>query len=147
MLALVEKNDELLRFVKSLIAFRRRQPNVRRGSFLTGKSTAFDGLPDVSWYGPNGKLIEWNANGPSMTSVFGTAGLDDPAARAVMIMLHAAGEPQRFVVPQPAAGIKWRLFVNTAAPAPNDVHPNADGPAPGNEVTMEHHSLHCYVAE
>jgi isoamylase len=144
---LVEKNDELLRFVKALIAFRRRQPNVRRGSFLTGKATAFDALPDVSWYGPNGKLIEWNANGPSLTSVFGTGGLDDPAARAVMIMLHAAGHPQHFVVPQPAANIKWRLFVDTAAPMPNDVHPNADGPAPAHDVTLQPHSLQCYVSE
>jgi len=31
------KNTEMFRFVQSLIAFRRRQPNVRRGSFLTEK--------------------------------------------------------------------------------------------------------------
>src|SRR5205085_2525379 len=84
---LVDRNTELLRFVQSLIAFRRRQPNVRRGSFLTGKvsprsdsrqPTADSLLPDVSWYGPDGKPIDWNANGPSLTSIFGTAGLDDP---------------------------------------------------------------------
>ena len=35
---LVEKNAEMLRFVQALVAFRRRQPNVRRGAFLTGKA-------------------------------------------------------------------------------------------------------------
>ena len=88
--SLVEKNTEMFRFVQSLIAFRRRQPNVRRGSFLTGKAVKPNQLPDVSWYGPDGKPIDWNANGPSLTSIFGTAGLTDPAARAVMFMLHAA---------------------------------------------------------
>jgi glycogen operon protein len=152
---LVEKNAEMLRFVQALVAFRRRQPNVRRGSFLTGNAspiadsgqpTAY--LPDVSWYGPNGKLIEWNANGPSLTSVFGTAGLDDAAGRGVMLMLHGGGERQRFVVPQPAANLKWRLFVDTAAAAPHDIHPAADGPAPGSDpIVLEPHSLRCYVAE
>jgi len=32
--------------------FRRRQPNVRRGSFLTGKAVKPNQLPDVSWYVP-----------------------------------------------------------------------------------------------
>jgi glycogen operon protein len=145
--SLVEKNAEMLRFVQALIAFRRRQPNVRRGSFLTGKAAVPGQMPDVSWYSPSGKYIEWAANGPSLTSVFGTSGLDDPAARAVMIMLHAGNDRQRFVVPPPAANINWRLFVNTAAPSPDDIRPAADGPGPGNEQILEPHSLRCYVAE
>ena len=146
---LVEKNAEMLRFVQALIAFRRRQPNVRRGTFLTGKADRQPGqLPDVSWYGPDGKPIEWHANGPSLTSVFGTSGLDDPAARAVMIMLHAGDEPHRFVVPPAAANLNWRLFVDTAAEPPDDIYPDADGPAPGHEpIVLENHSLRCYVAE
>jgi glycogen operon protein len=145
---LVEKNAEMLRFVQALIAFRRRQPNVRRGMFLTGESAKPGQLPDVSWYGPDGKPIDWNANGPSLTSVFGTDGLTDPAARAVMIMLHAAGEPRQFTPPSAAAEHKWRLFVDTAAEPPGDIYPDADGPELGREpVLMEAHSLHCYVAE
>jgi glycogen operon protein len=154
---LVERNTEMLRFVQVLIAFRRRQPNVRRGSFLTGKPspkadsrqpTADSHLPDVSWYGPNGKPIEWSANGPSLTSVFGTSGLDDPAARAVMIMLHAGNQPQRFVIPPPAATLTWRHFIDTSAEPPHDIDPDAHGPLLRKEpLTLDHHTLHCYVAE
>jgi glycogen operon protein len=105
-------------------------------------------LPDVSWYGPNGKPIEWHANGPSLTSVFGTSGLDDPSARAVMIMLHAGSQPQRFVIPPPAANLTWRQFIDTSAESPHDVYPDADGPMLGKvPVTLNHHTLHCYVAE
>jgi isoamylase len=145
---LVEKNAEMLRFVQALVAFRRRQPNVRRGSFLTGKAARTGEMADVSWYGQAGKLIDWNANGPSLTSVFGTSGLDDPAARAVMIMLHAGREPQRFALPPVAANLAWRLFVDTAAESPLDIHPDADGPPPGHEpIVLQPHSLRCYVAE
>ena len=145
---LVEKYVEMMRFVQALTAFRRRQPNVRRGSFLTGKAPKPGMLPDVSWYEPNGKPIDWNATGPSLTSVFGTTGIDDPAARPVMMMMHASNDPYAFVVPTAAAAIPWRLFVDTAAEPPNDIYPNAGGPPPGRApIKFEPHSLRCYVAE
>ena len=48
---------------RALIAFRRRQPNVRRGAFLTGKAAKPGQLPDVSWYGPDGTAGRLEANG------------------------------------------------------------------------------------
>src|SRR4029079_19062084 len=45
---LVERNAEMFRFVQALIAFRRAQPNVRRGALLTGKALKANQLPDVS---------------------------------------------------------------------------------------------------
>jgi len=145
---LVEKSTEMLRFVQALTAFRRRQPNVRRGSFLTGKAAKSGLLPDVSWYGPHGKTVDWHATGTSLTSVFGTSGIEDPAARPVMIMMHAGGQPQSFVVPHAVASIPWRLFIDTAAEPPHDVFPGADGPPPGRDsVILDSHTLRCYVAE
>jgi glycogen operon protein len=145
---LVERNAEMLRFVQALIAFRRRQPNVRRGAFLTGKSASPGELPDVSWYAPHGQPVDWNSHSRSLTSVFGISGLEDSAARPVMVMLHAGGQPQPFAVPPAVAGLSWRLLVDTAADPPADVHPNADGPAPGKELLLlDSHTLRCYVAE
>jgi isoamylase len=144
---LVERNAEMLRFVQALVAFRRRQPNVRRWTFLTGKAASPGMLPDVSWYGPDGKPTDWHSHSPSLTSVFGTSGLDEPIARPVMVMLHAGGHSHRFHVPPAVAGLKWRLFVDTAAEPPGDVYPNADGPPPGKELLLANHTLRCYVAE
>jgi isoamylase len=145
---LVERNSEMLRFVQALIAFRRRQPNVRRGAFLTGKAAQPGELPDVSWYCPSGQPVDWQAHTPSLTSVFGTSGLDDPAARPVMVMLHAGQQPYPFHVPPAVAQLPWRLLVDTAAEAPADIYPKADGPAPGKgPVLLDHHTLRCYVAE
>jgi glycogen operon protein len=145
---LVDRNAEMLRFVQALVAFRRSQPNVRRDAFLTGKAARPGLLPDVSWYAASGKPVDWNSVSPSLTSVFGTSHLDDEAGRPVMLMLHSGPEPQSFVVPPVAAGLEWRLFVDTAAEPPSDVYPDASGPPPGRApLKLEAFSLRCYVAE
>jgi isoamylase len=145
---LVERNAEMLRFVQALNAFRRRQPNVRRGAFLTGKASKPGQLPDVSWFNPDGTAVNWSSPGSSLAAVFGTSGLTDPAARAVMVMLHCGPQSQEFTPPPPAASIKWRLFIDTAAASPDDIYPEADGPALSkNPVVLDSHTLRCYVAE
>jgi isoamylase len=146
---LVERNGEMLRFVQAVIAFRREQPNVRRPMFLTGTSERPGGLPDVSWYGTDGKPVDWHNVFHSLTAVFGRSGANDPAARPVMIMMHAGGQAQPFAVPKVASGRKWRLFIDTAAESPGDVYPAADGPPPpqSGPILLEHHSLRCYVAD
>src|SRR5262249_9014270 len=127
---LVEKNAEMLRFTRALIDFRRRQPNVRRSAFLTGAAVKPGELPDVSWYGTDGKVVEWNSVFHSLTAIFGKSGLANPEAQYVMLMLHSGSQPQPFAVPKVAAHLKWRLFVDTAAEPSGDIYPHADGPAP-----------------
>jgi glycogen operon protein len=49
--SLVEKNRDMLRFVKELIALRRRHPNLNRREFLSGEQVSGRGLPDIAWHG------------------------------------------------------------------------------------------------
>ena len=65
-----------------------------------------------------------------------------------LIMLHAAAEPCKFVIPKIAKPHPWRMFVNTAAPTPRDIYPDLEGPpAPADGmVLVEGRSLICYVA-
>ncbi|MEM6798118.1 MAG: glycogen debranching enzyme, partial [Planctomycetota bacterium] len=145
---LPEKNSEMFRFCQALIAFRLRQPTVRREDFLTGSAEHPNELPDVSWYGTDGHTIDWKNTYHSMTCIFGTSWLKDPAARHVMILMHAGGAPQDFTAPLPAHRLDWRLFIDTAAPAPGDIYPDLDGPLlkPNEPIELNHHSLRCYVA-
>ena len=98
---------------------------------------------------PMASRSNWHANGPSLTSVFGTSGLDRPGRPRRDD--HAPRRPRAAAVRrrrQPPANINWRLFVDTAAEPPDDIYPDADGPAPGKEpVVLESHTLRCYVAE
>ena len=139
---------ELLRFVRTLVAFRRRQPTIRRAKFLTGKMEEPGRLPDVSWYTPTGRPVDWSATNHSLACLFVKTGLDSPAARDILVLLHAGSEPQEFVLPGPARPIPWRLLVDTAAQSPDDVFPSADGPAPPADglIQLADHTLVCYVA-
>src|SRR5262249_35658930 len=67
---LVEKNDGLVRFSKSLIEFRRQQPAVRRTDFLNGDPPRPGELPDVMWFSPDGRRMDWRATTPSLTCFF-----------------------------------------------------------------------------
>ena len=142
-----KKNAELFRFAQAVIDFRKKQPTVRRATFLTGRSTESGRLPDVSWYGPNGGAMNWSPENRSMTCVFGTAGLEDEAARPVMLMLHAGQRPSEFSIPPALKGLTWRRFIDTSVPAPDDVCPALDGPTfpASGKLMLNHHTLVCYV--
>jgi len=143
---LVERHADMLRFCRSLIQFRRRQPTVRRTKFLTGQPSRNGDLPDVTWYAVDGKPIEWNG-AHSFSCVFSSTGLEDEAARHVMLLMHAGGRPLQFTFPDVAGSLPWRLFIDTAADPPHDIYPNEDGPPlEGKFVMLQHHSLRCYVS-
>ncbi|TWT36236.1 Glycogen debranching enzyme [Posidoniimonas corsicana] len=145
---LVSRNAEMLRFVEALTAFRVHQPTLRRETFLTGTAERPSELPDVSWYGVDGSVIDWQHSYHSMTCLLGTSWLRDRNARCVMIFMHAGGNPQNFMPPPAAEQFKWRLFIDTAKDSPKDIYPGATGPVliNGEPVELDHHSLRCYVA-
>ena len=64
------------------------------------------------------------------------------------MFIHAGTDSRHFILPTPARGIAWRLFLNTAADSPEDIYPSLDGPplAQNGIVTMEARSLAVYVA-
>lgn len=142
----VEKHQEMVRFCRALTAMRIRQPALRRASFLTGETPNPGGLPDVSWFGHDGQPVDWTEVNQSLICIFGAAGLDRCDAREVMILFHAGDEPLHFALPEPAMALAWRLFVDTAAAAPDDIHPEADGPPPDATLRLESHSLRGYIA-
>jgi glycogen operon protein len=145
---LVERNAEMLRFCQAVIAFRKAQPTVRRETFLTGQPHNPGELPDVSWFSPDGSPMNWGHATQSLICVFGTTGLETPAARNVMFLLHPGGSTQKFVIPAELRKLPWRTFIDTGEESPRDVYPNADGPplAAKGELQLIHHSLRCYVA-
>ena len=52
-------------------------------------------------------------------------------------------------MPPAAVGLKWRLFVDTAAESPGRRLPRRRRPAAAatGPILLDHHSLRCYVAE
>ena len=148
---LIKKNEPLVRFCRSVIEFRRAEPTSRRTDFLTGQPIRPGSLPDASWYDPWGAPIDWSNGGHSLMCIFGAAprrDVLDPPNHHLMILLHAGGSPQKFVIPKIARAVSWWLFLNTAVPSPQDVYPRLDGPPPPLDwtVDMESRSMMCYIA-
>src|SRR5439155_1134203 len=112
---LVEKNTGLLRFCQALIEFRKSQPAVRRIDFLKGEPTIPGALPDVLWFGPDGRRVDWSADSQSLTCFF-AAPLGEPGQtppRHVLMMFHAGPQPREFSLPTLPKPITWRVLLDT----------------------------------
>jgi glycogen operon protein len=148
--ALVERNAQLVRFTKSLIEFRRTQPAVRRTEFLSGEPTAAGEMPDVMWFGPDGRRMVWTGAGSSLMCLFAAVPADpgQPPGRHVLLLFHAGHEPREFVLPSLSRPIAWRTFLDTRQLSPNDIFPNLDGPSPPpmGRVQLDHHSMMAFVS-
>lgn len=143
---LVKRNEDLLRFSRVLIHFRRQQPTVRRTNFLTGKPVTHGGIPDASWYAPDGGAVDWTGNALMclLTRPVGTT-----PARDLLLLINSNGQPRRFTLPAAARSLRWRLFIDTAADSPLDVFPGLDGPPPpvSGQLMLNYRSLRVYVSE
>ncbi|REK11215.1 MAG: glycogen debranching enzyme GlgX [Planctomycetota bacterium] len=147
---LVEKNEALVRFTQSLINFRVAQPAVRRVDFPNGEPKHGDGLPEVMWFGPDGKPKDWRGDCPSLTCFFAAPAPvpDQPRPRHVLMMMHAGRQGRQFTVPLLPRPISWRVFLNTGEPSPRDIYPDLNGPyAPSTRrVHLDHHSMMVFVS-
>ena len=149
---LAEVNSDLIHFCRSLIQFRRSQPTVRRKHFLSGVPDSKDGWADVSWYSATGTAIQWHEGDHPLTCLFAAPQpADDPqdVGRDVLLLINSSNHGCRFMLPAIAKSKTWRLFVDTAAEAPNDIFENLDGPefSKSHSHTLPSKSLAVYVAE
>ncbi|MEZ6093171.1 MAG: glycogen debranching protein GlgX [Pirellulaceae bacterium] len=148
----VDANQEMLRFSRAMIEFRRNQPTLRRRQYLTGKSTNGSQKPDVGWYSPAGTAVNWHSQILPMICVLSApAQQADPLylGRDILILFNASTEPCDFMIPTIWKTCEWNLFCDTSAPTPNDVFPDINGPKLDNNSirTLESHSLAVYVAK
>lgn len=149
---LVEKNADLLRFVQALTHFRREQPSVRRKSFLTGQPVDGRMIPDVSWYAPEGTPLDWGQGELAMMAYIAAPSRAEDRegqGRDLLMMFNSTGQVRDYKMPEVGRGMRWKLFVDTAAPSPEDIYPDADGPMPPATriVEMPHHSMKVYVSQ
>ena len=123
---LVQKNQEIFRFFKEMIAFRGRHPIVHRSTFFTGEVNE-RGLLDIAWHGCKLNLPGWFDSGSSVLA-FTMGGFD--GADDLHVMLNMSGQDLDFEMP-PVLGRQWRRAVDTSLPSPLDVA------LPGDEIEVK----------
>jgi isoamylase len=113
---MVDSNQETLRFVQRMIAFRKAHPALRRPHFYRGEIND-RGVADITWHG----------------TTLGSPGFDDPRGRVLActiagfggdadlhVMMNMFWEPLDFEVPvEPRRA--WHMAVNTFEPSPHDI--------------------------
>ena len=144
---LMEENIDLVRFFSSLAHFRRSEPTVRRKHFLSGEATAEDALPDVSWFNALGVAVDWKGPDTALICLLTPHEDAEEKGREVLLLVNPTSKGREFMMPAVAKGLRWRLFIDTAAESPHDIYPGLDGPAPvSGTLALTDRSMRCYVA-
>jgi isoamylase len=118
---LVEKNRDMLRFVKELIALRRRHPNLNRSEFLTGEPVSGRGLPDIAWHGYRLDEPLWfDFSGQYLA--YTLAGLSD-VEEDLHVVLNMSERTVEASLPE-IPGRQWHLALDTSRIGPDDIMPS-----------------------
>lgn len=121
---MAEKNGELLRFVQRLVAFRRSHAAFMRPDFLTGKGRTARGIPDITWFGPDGKPVDWTRAGHFIAYRLMGARESILAERDdsdFYLIFNASSRDVTVTVCPPPEGMCWRRVIDTAREAPDDI--------------------------
>lgn len=121
-----ERNNELVRFTRGVLALRRTHAVLCRETFYTDE--------DVRWYNPGGNGPDWFDHRQKCVAclVGGQGGPD------LYLMFNADTSPVSFVLPPSPRLIPWRLAADTSRATPDDIC------GPGEETVVNSAS---YVVE
>jgi isoamylase len=121
--ALLERRADIHRFTRSLISFRLRHPTFQRPEFFNGQDADHDSVPDISWFGPDGKPMEWDLAGKALACLLEGGGLPAGAERddqSILLMFYSGSELLEFQLPPPPGGGAWYLALDTGLATPLD---------------------------
>lgn len=117
---------DLLTFVRSMIAFRKEHPVLRRRRFFQGRRLRGSEVKDLAWFRPDGKEMtdkDWDA-GYAQSLALRLAGdaiaETDEKGRPIiddtlLILLNAHHTPLPFTLPAHKRGVRWRPLLDTSA--------------------------------
>ena len=112
-------NCGLHRFVRTLIAFRKEHPVLRRRTFLTGRGTLEHPIPDVRWHGQRLNHPDWGRR--SRLLAMHLAGVHAPQPDDdVYLAINGSDSDRLFELPPPPTHCEWTLVVDTARRSPDD---------------------------
>ncbi len=118
---LVERNSEIHRFTRAMIAFRRIHPVLRMESFYTDA--------DLRWFNPGGLTPDWSDRDERTLGCL-VFGRDEPD---ICVLFNAGGEPVSFSLPAAPGGGAWHLVADTFHDAPQDVFEAGEEPLLENQ--------------
>jgi isoamylase len=129
---LINKNKELLAFVKGIINFTQSRPVFAQEQFLKTESSSRE--PYILWHGVQLDKPDWNWSSHSLACTL----VDPDGKESLHIMINAYWKELEFEIPLIKSGNKWRLIVDTAREYPEDFNYIHEAPL----ITNDHYLLH-----
>jgi glycogen operon protein len=131
---LVGENADMLRFTREMIRLRKRHPALQRAQFLTGRTLAVSGLPDIRWHGLDLDMPLWDD--PQARLLACTISRVEPDEADLHLILNM--DEMAFHLPLPEIpGRAWSVAVDTGARSPADIlPPDQQIPVPGTPLRV-----------
>jgi isoamylase len=130
---LVEKNAELLRFFKNIIAFRHAHPALRNRWHFSNRDYMGSGYADITWHGVEAWNADWSDG--SRVLAFMLCGQHAKNGTAhdnhIYVAVNMYWDALPFELPRLPLGTRWHMSVNTSMPSPEDIH------EPGHEALLD----------
>jgi len=132
--SLPEKHAEFHRFVRSLIALRRRYPVL--------SSERFYRPDEISWLNPNGHEPDWHEDSALGCHIHAGQGTE-----SLCLFANPTPEPIAFRTPCLPDGQVWIRLLDTGAPPPEDICLPEEGPrlSPGSALPVRERSFLALV--
>ncbi|MCU7936602.1 MAG: glycogen debranching enzyme [Candidatus Thiodiazotropha sp. (ex Dulcina madagascariensis)] len=132
--SLQERNEDYLRFVSYMIAFRRAHPVLRSKDHFHNTDYVGSGYSDISWHGTQA----WQPDQGGRVLAFMLCGRHAKGGSAtddyIYVAMNMYWEALPFELPRLPTGMRWLGFANTSMPSPEDVF------EPGSEPELEDQS-------
>jgi isoamylase len=120
--SLLDKNEEIQRFTRGMIAFRRAHPVLRRENFYTDA--------DIKWFAPNGGAPDW---ADQQQKSFACLILEETQPE-LFLLFNADTRPVDFYLPVLPPGKTWRLAADTSRSAPDDLFDSGKEPSVQGQI-------------
>lgn len=134
--SLREKNEELFRFAKNMIAFRLAHPVLRGADHFRNADSVGSGIPDISWHGTRAWNADFSENSRVLSFLLcgkharGGTVTDD----SIYAAFNCHYEALNFELPHLPRDMRWRIAVNTGNDSPQDIcEPGAELLLPPNQ--------------
>ena len=144
---LLEKHADFHRFVRHLIALRKRHHVLRRRTFFDRQGGA---TPAIAWHGFKPCEPDFSTTSRSIALALDGRRTDRPEVdRDLYAAFHSDPEPATFRIPGSPSGRPWRLAVDTARPSPEDAWGLDEGPPVpfSTDYRLEGRSMIVLVSE
>ena len=137
--SLMSKYPGYYRFIKEIIAFRRRHQAFMRPEFYSGRDGNYNAIPDISWFDEEGNTPDWDKMGSCLALRMDGSRADilaDVDDNDFFIMFNGGNKDTKFKICEPLNGKKWVRAVDTSLPSPQDILPQ------GNEEALANFSVY-----